>query len=245
MIKSERQPEDFLFTTYGFCPCCDKEVTFSSKYSWLRDHFKCPNCGSIPRERALMTVIESYYPNWMDLCIHESSPANRGASNKLKQKAKGYVASHFFSNQAKGVQINGYRNEDLEEMTFEDESFDLVITQDVMEHIYNPAMAFSEIARILRVGGAHIFTVPLVNRHKKSEVWATKSIDGSPIFLQTPEFHGNPIDPTGSPVTMHWGFDIVDFIRRESGLTTSIEHLDDLSRGIRAQYIEVLVSRKN
>ena len=95
----------------------------------------------------------------------------------------------------------------------------------------------------LKPGGAHILTVPLVNKHRPSEVWATRGPDGSPIFVGEPEFHGNPVDPRGAPVTMHWGFDIVQTIAR-SGLTTTIEHLDHLQLGIRAEYIEVLVCKK-
>jgi hypothetical protein len=36
-------------------------------------------------------------------------------------------------------------SEDLEALTFPDESFDLVITQDVFEHVLRPAKAFAEI----------------------------------------------------------------------------------------------------
>ena len=42
---------------------------------------------------------------------------------------------------------------------------------------------------------------------------------------------------------MHWGFDIVEIIAR-SGLTTTVEHLDDLQLGIRAEYIEILICRR-
>ena len=43
---------------------------------------------------------------------------------------------------------------------------------------------------------------------------------------------------------MHWGFDIVHFIKENSGLETGIEHIDNLDYGIRAELIEVLVSKK-
>jgi SAM-dependent methyltransferase len=192
----------------------------------------------------LILTIEKFYPNWRDLKIHESSPAKRGASMKLKNECKSYLATQYFPYQTPGGTVNGFRNEDLERQTFPDESFDLVITQDVMEHVYEPVAAFAEIARTLKKGGAHIFTTPLVNKFKKTEVWAKKGDDGKPIFLNTPEYHGNPIDPKGSPVTMHWGFDIVEFIKDCSGLETTIEYIDDLNYGIRAEFIEVLVSVK-
>ena len=63
-------PYGFYFSQKGYCPCCDNKVTFKSKSHWLRDFFVCDNCNSIPRERALMLVIEKYYPNWKDIDIH-------------------------------------------------------------------------------------------------------------------------------------------------------------------------------
>ena len=236
--------DGFYFRQKGYCPCCEKDVCFESKSSWLRDNFFCNNCYSIPRERALMVVIEKYYPNWRNLDIHESSPGNRGASLKLKNNVLKYTASQYFPNQPLGSKVENWLNQDLENQTFQNESFDLVITQDVMEHVYNPEKAFSEITRTLKKGGAHIFTVPLVNKHKKTEIWATKGSNGEPIFTNTPEWHSNVVDPNGSPVTMHWGFDIVDFIEEKCGLKTVIEHIDNLDYGIRAELIEVLVSKK-
>jgi SAM-dependent methyltransferase len=191
-----------------------------------------------------MVTIEKYFPNWKELDIHESSPGDCSISNKLKHNCKKYVSTQFYPKEPFGTIVNGFRNEDLENQTFSNGSFDLVITQDVMEHIYEPEKAFKEIARTLKKGGAHIFTVPLINKHKKSEVWATKGVDGRPVFLKNPEYHLNPLDPNGSPVTIHWGFDIVDFIKMKSGLDTTIEYIDNLDYGIRAEYIEVLVSFK-
>ena len=113
-----------------------------------------------------------------------------------------------------------------------------------MEHILNPVLAFVEIARTLKPGGAHIFTVPLINKDRPSEVRAKRDEQGSIIYLRTPEYHGNPIDPNGSLVCTDWGYDICDFIFKASGLFTTMVYIDDISRGIRAEYIEVLISRK-
>ena len=48
----------------------------------------------------------------------------------------------------------------------------------------------------------------------------------------------------GSLVTWHWGEDIVTHIKNASGLDTQIVALDDLKMGIRAEYIEVLVTTR-
>lgn len=240
----ETRISNFFFKQEGFCPCCEQQVVFIARHPWLRDHFLCSHCHCKPRERALMLTIKNEYPNWQELKIHESSPGNRGHSVLLRKKAKSYTETQYFPNEELGSMVNGIRCEDLEQQTFPDAEFDLVITSDVMEHIYEPDKAFQEIYRTLKPGGAHIFSVPLVNKHKASQRWANKGKDGNPEFLFEPDWHGNPIDKKGSPVTMHWGYDIVDFIKKHSGAESKIVYLDDLSHGIRAEYIEIVVTKK-
>lgn len=193
-----------------------------------------------------MYAIKSYYPNFRDLAIHESSPAARGTSVKLAKECYRYLASQYNPEITFGENHPslGYRSEDLENMTFDDAVFDLVITQDVLEHLFHPEKAFSEIARILKPGGAHIFTVPLVNKLKPSEKWAELSDNGEVNYLHEAEYHGNPIDRNGSLVTMHWGYDICEFVQESSGLFTTILMIDNIEMGIRAEYIEVLISFK-
>lgn len=243
-VLSSLLPNGFYFNRTGFCPCCDQFVSFESYDYWLRDYFLCENCSSIPRERALMRIIESLYPGWRVLSVFESSPSPRGASVKLQRECNNYLSAFYFHGKEPGSMVDCYRNENLEDLTFENESFDLVVTQDVMEHLYHPENAFKEIARVLKPGGAHIFTVPLVNNHRPSEKWAIEGNNNEPVFLKTPEFHGNPIDPTGCPVTMHWGFDIIRVIADASGMESEIIQMEDLDYGISGAFCEVIVSRK-
>jgi len=191
-----------------------------------------------------MYCLEKLYPGWRDLVIHESSPIKRGASAKLRNCAKTYIPSQYFPGMQPGSMHDGFRCENLEEMTFEDESIDLHISQDVMEHVFFPRKAFREIARTLKPGGVHVFTVPLVNGDKPSEVCARLDASGNISYLREPDYHGNPVARGGALVTMRWGYDICDLIFRVSGMVTKVMYIDALELGIRAQYIEVLVSTK-
>ena len=241
---NKQEQLSFFLKHKGYCHCCEQQVTFIARKPWLRDYLLCDHCKSIPRERALMKTIMDTYPNWKELDIHESSPIDRGHSVNLKKNAQNYTVSQYFPNEILGATVQDVRNEDLEQQTFSDESFDVVVTSDVMEHIYDPEKAFKEIHRTLKPGGAHIFSVPLINRFEPTERWANKGTDGEPIFLHEPEWHGNPVDDKGSPVTMHWGYDIIDYINKVTGAQCKIVYIDDLDLGIRAEFREIIIAKK-
>lgn len=245
----------YVFRVYGHCPICEAPSEFVATRdepldarwwpNYFRDHLLCVQCGSIPRERALFAVISRFYPNWRDLAIHESSPGNRGTSIKLRRECPRYIETQY--DPALGLgnihPARGYRSEDLEAQTFEDESFDLVITQDVFEHLFDPAQALREIGRTLRPGGAHIFTVPIVNGSKPS-VRRARLTNGTVEHLAEPQYHGNPMSAEGSLVVIDWGYDMVPYLALHSGLPIVVVEIDDISRGIRAVYIDVLVAQK-
>jgi len=191
-----------------------------------------------------MLTIETYFPKWRSLTIHESSPGNRGASKRLSQEVSQYIRSQYFPDQKPGSIVGEFRCENLEALTFADESIDLHVTQDVIEHVFHPSKVFNEIARTLKPGGAHIFTVPIVNKYKPSKLRARLSDDGQISHLEPPVYHGNPISDQGSLVTIDWGFDICRHIFESCGLFTHLVYIDDLSKGIRAEYIEVLITVK-
>jgi hypothetical protein len=228
--------------TRGYCPICETKVFFAKEGPWLRDQFICISCRSIPRQRALLHVLQQHFPSWRDSRIHESSPGGV-SSEKLQKECPNLIFSQYFSDVPRGHIRNGQQSEDLESLTFSDNSFDLVITQDVFEHILRPQLAFAEIARTLRPGGAHVFTAPWY-RGKKTVVRARAAASGEIEHLMKPDYHGNPIDPGGSLVITEWGDEICDFIRDASGLTTTIYTFSDPKLGLEAEFLDVFVSRK-
>jgi len=118
----------------------------------------------------------------------------------------------------------------ISKLTFPDQSFDLFVTQHVMEHVLRPELAVREIARVLRPRGAHVFTVPIY--------WGRRTLvraiaSGADIeHLCTPEYHDNPVDPNGSLVVNEWGGDFADFVTAQSGLQTEAHRFHDRRFGL-------------
>jgi SAM-dependent methyltransferase len=235
-----------IFTHQGRCPICETDVTFVAENLWFRDYLLCSQCLSIPRERAVFHVLNSLRPNWRSLAIHESSPSDRATSRKLRMEAPGYVATQFDPNIPLGSvhPTLGYRCENLAAQTFPDASFDVIVTQDVFEHLLDPAGSIRDIARTLRPGGVHVCSVPIVRKWESSRTRAMLNADGTIKHLLPAEYHGNPVDDAGSLVTTDWGYDIGAFFLEHSGMHTIIMQIDNINIGIRAEYIEILVSQK-
>lgn len=227
----------------GFCLCCEKDVRFIQYGTWLRDEYRCSNCDSIPRNRALIRGIQKFVPDYQEKKIHESSPGNQ-SSDHLKAKCKNYSASQFFPNSSLGKIYNGFRCENLENLTFENNVFDLFVTADVFEHVMNPEKAFREIARVLKPGGLHIFTVPWYPGLITSRTRAKQKLDGNIEFVEKPVYHGNPISKDGSLVTVDWGLDFCDKVFEYSGMTTTIYLEYNKKLGLDAKFLEVFISRK-
>jgi len=228
----------------GECPICEAPTRFIAYGEWWRDDLLCARCRSLPRERALMAAIETMAPDWRRLAVHESSPADRSVSAKLKAECPGYIATQYDTSVPFGARHpQGYRSENLEAQTFPDAVFDLVLTQDVFEHLFDPAAAIREIARTLKPGGLYVMTVPIVNKDGPT-VRRAELGSGQVIHHLPAEFHGNPIDASGSLVTIDWGFDIASTLTEASGMETEILPFDDRSRGLVAEYMEVVACRK-
>ncbi|NDC34032.1 MAG: class I SAM-dependent methyltransferase [Synechococcaceae bacterium WB9_2_112] len=103
-------------------------------------------------------------------------------------------------------------HQDLCALTYASDSFDLVICNEVFEHIYDLPRALEEIHRVLRPKGRLIATFPMAFGQRESIIKASYISAGEPVlFRGEPEYHGDPIRPTkGSLVYQIPGWDILD-----------------------------------
>jgi SAM-dependent methyltransferase len=139
---------------------------------------------------------------------------------------------------------DGVRSEDLEDLTFPDETFDVFITQDVLEHVFHPDRVLHEISRVLKPGGAHVFTTP---KHKSLASSYARAIvtEAGVNHRHEPIYHGNPTSTEGSLVTWDYGADLDDLLQEWSGYTTSNFIIRDRRRGLDGEHLEVFVTEKD
>jgi len=222
---------DGFVTEKGHCTSCESDVVFEKQTTinnlkgiGLTTIFStfCPKCGSITRERATVDALNTFFPAWRCKDVHESSPslsrikAMQTLFTTTGEECGEYSYSYFYEDVPLGEYKGESRCENLEKLTFSNETIDYLITTDVFEHINSPLLAFAEIGRVLRKGGAHIFTIPYFD-HVKTK-FRVKEQNGKLLYLDKPQYHLNPINADGSLVTVDWGYDLGRYIWEASGM---------------------------
>lgn len=140
--------------------------------------------------------------------FHIYEPSSSGSIYYALKKSTYFVKSEFFPypNLKPGQYVGDTKFEDLQSLSFDDNSFDLIITLDVFEHIKDPELAFAEVYRVLKPEGIHIFTVPFEGRKK-----TIKRIDKNNKILITPViYHDDNIRVKGPVVYNDFGYDLVE-----------------------------------
>ncbi len=218
----------------GDCPLCGAGTSFVGHAANVRESPLCARCGSVPRTRALVSVLRTLVPDLACAAVHEASPS-LASWRFLRPRCARFVASMWLPGARDGARVGAFRNADLGRQPFADASFDLVITQDVLEHLPDPDAALREIARTLRAGGRHVFTVP---RRRDRPTRARVEWRGGTLHHLLPaEHHDDPSSRAGSLVVTDWGMDLeavvadrartrcwrVDVLRPELGIAQPIE----------------------
>jgi SAM-dependent methyltransferase len=224
----------------GSCPICGPTV-FQIRGPWLRDDYVCRRCASIPRQRALVKVLNDEVPGWERLRVFESSPGGV-SSDYIRERAKDYTPSQLFDGVPSGTYVDGVRREDLQTLTLDDGSVDVLVTQDVAEHVVEPEKAFREVARVLAPGGVHVWTVP-IHAGRATVVRAEPDGAGGVRHLMEPDYHGNPLGGR-SLVVREWGDDLVAYVDGVSDVRTTRYDEDSRWHGLLGAMKDVLVSRK-
>jgi len=157
-----------------YCPCCGKsfakfaEVKVDGRY-YNEEMFPenlsaamCPHCESMPRHRILCDYFEKNKGGLFvgDPKILIFAPARALQVWFGKNKIK-FISADLFDPLAD-------INIDIQDVPFEDNEFDFISCDHVLEHVPDYPLAVSELFRIVKKGGIAEITVPLLAEMEKT-----------------------------------------------------------------------------
>jgi SAM-dependent methyltransferase len=220
-LKAILHPAALRRHAFGFCPVCNRRTVFlvTDSLETIRNHAICLWCKSCSRNRHLTLCVLSEFaardvatlgdfrghPEIAVLNTSSRSPIARALGN-----ASNIFNTEFFDDVPSGSTKDGVRCENLENLSFADETLDLVISEDVLEHVRELEQGFAEIARVLRRGGCHVFTVPFDFDKKTSALFRRVGDVYEPIAMPI-EYHGDFIRGK-IPVFHRLGYDLFEIL---------------------------------
>ena len=202
------------------CCLCGKHSEFKiKKEATLLREAGCCHCGASLRTADVARVlIEIMGRGKHYATLRECAAAvgglrilnlfSEGPLHEALRQSPQYAFGEYFDHVKSGDYHNGVRCIDLQNMPFADQSLDIIVTEDVLEHVADTAQAFREINRVLRSGGSLLLTVPV---HEKKP---TISRIGNKNLV----YHGDPLREAGALVMTDFGHDIPQILG-QYGLT--------------------------
>ena len=121
---------------------------------------KCRGCNSNLRS---MTLADALRTRWKSArTLQELCQSDEGvrALQLLELNPAGDLSPVL--EQLPHHTLGSYPEVDMQAMPYPDESFDIIVHSDTLEHVPDPAKALSECLRVLKTGGAMIYTVPVI-----------------------------------------------------------------------------------
>lgn len=223
---------------------------------------RCPSCRSSRRTRDLVRalLVSCFGPAAFHEVLEQKLAGLRGmrvyelqAQGPLHERLATlpeYRCSEYYPQLPSGARHpSGVLCQNAEALSFADGSFDLVISQDVLEHMNDPFAGLAEICRVLRPGGEHLFTVPL-HEGMTTRRRARDTPQGVEHILP-PVRHKDPLNTEGALVYWDFGGDFTRLLA-ERWLQASVavnERLykpDELCRiDSEAEYEAYLAAREN
>jgi SAM-dependent methyltransferase len=209
------------FTVPGFSYPARRMVDFVADFAhgndglvnW-REWLICPVTNLNNRLRAALHLLDSE----LGLRDDESTYITEQVTpfyEHLDKRQRHIVGSEYLgATLARGdFTASGIRNEDLTCLSFADESFDVVLSFDCLEHMPDFTGALRQMARVLRPGGRMMWTVPFRRDLERNLIRASIGPDGTLIHHHPPEYHGDPINRDGCLCFTHFGWEMFDQVR--------------------------------
>jgi len=232
----EQKKKGYLDKYRGACSVCGEHSDFIYYEKSVRESYRCQSCGASLRHRGqAKAIVESYGKNidsikelsqqeaFKNLAIYE--PGIIGPLRKYFNEFPNYMQSYYWDDIPLGATKDGVQNQNLEALSYDDSSIDLIITADIFEHIRKPWIAFEDIHRVLKIGGKHIFTIPVQYPIPNKTTYRVDTSTDKDVHI-LPEHYHIAGDGGKSLVYTEFGADMLEKLNA-MGLKTEYVFIDD------------------
>lgn len=195
---------------FARCPICGPTVLVRLQMTPIG--VRCVRCGGSGVHLSIAQVVEGLFPDLGASDVYELS--SRGPFFEyLKKRCRSLAFSEYFDDVAPGAYYDGVQCQDVQRLTYADESFDLCTSTEVFEHVPDDILGFKEIFRVLRSGGKFVFTVPL--RDAFDTVERARLNNGEIEHLLSATYHGDRLRGAHAVLCYRdYGRDIVERLTR-------------------------------
>jgi SAM-dependent methyltransferase len=192
--------------------------------------------GLLSRNRAVLQVLEQIYGSLdalKELDVYLVEALSTFALWLKRHLGTGRITFSEFLEDAE-LSTTEIQHQDLCALTFPESSFDVVLCNELFEHVPQLELAFLEIARVLRPGGRLVATCPLAFGQEDSIHKARHNPEtGQPDLLGEPERHGDPIRPVGGSLVYRIpGWEVLDQLREAGFAAARMHHVASWKHGV-------------
>lgn len=192
--------------------------------------------GLLSRNRAVLLVLETVYGSLDQLKkkdIYLVEALTGFAAWLSENLGDGRLLCSEYLADSEG-QFSGIPHQDLCALTFPDGIFDLVICNELFEHVQDLPLAFQEVARVLKEGGRLVATCPKAFGQVNEIVKVRRNPHtGETQQLMEAEFHGDPVRPdVGSLVYRIPGWDVLSRLRDAGFADARVHHIASWKHGV-------------
>lgn len=185
------------------CAICGDRCRFVKDERATRESYACPSCRGSLRYQGQARVLLQQFSRRDSSSIaelvrerafrrlHIWEPGEIGPFRRYLTTLRHYERSSYSPDSTSGERHNGLRYEDLMATTFSSDRFDLIVTSDILEHVRKPYRAFREIYRVLRPGGAHVFSIPVTSPMRAVTVERVDTSGTEDVFVLEPRYHND------------------------------------------------------
>ncbi len=210
----------------GFCTACSNATSFRVEDNTmlgssinLRETLTC-TCGLSNRARLLFTTLAEFVAPRSKVALFEDM------SSLSQRMAKDYEVSPslYLGTGKTGGRAYNHRgrtviHQDMCRSSYEDNTFQAVVHNDCLEHIFDYKQALGECHRILETDGFMVCTFPFFGQNRKTQVRATIE-EGKIKHILPPEIHGDPLRENGALAFYNFGWEVVDNVKQIFGNCT-------------------------